>query len=82
MWALMGVELDPIPDRAACMREAPEPLAMYALLFQRSDQPFHHAVLLWTVRGDEFLAQAVAPHRGRVLPGCEDQLDTRKNRLF
>ena len=56
----MVVELDPVADRAACMCQALEPLAVHALLLQRSDEPLHHAVLLWTVGRDELLAQAVA----------------------
>ena len=73
MWASVIVELDPIADCAARMGEAFEALAMDALLFQRTDQTFHHAVLLWTVRRDELLAQAVAPDQRRVFAGGEDQ---------
>jgi hypothetical protein len=49
-----------------------ETLAMDALLFQGSDQPLHHAVLLRTMGRDELLAQAVTFDQG-VLPRSEDE---------
>ena len=48
-------------------------MPMRALLFQGSDHTFHHAILLWAVRGDELLLQTVAPYQRRVFPAGEDQ---------
>ena len=81
------VELYPVADRAAGVRQALEALAMHALSLSAIGSAFpstarqgiaqqcpeRDAVLLWTVRRDELLAQAVAPHQGRVLPRREDQ---------
>lgn len=69
----MVVELDLIADSAAGVSEALEALAMHALLFQGPDQTLHHAVRLWAVRRDEFLAQAVAAHESSVLARREHQ---------
>ena len=41
-------------------------MTMHALLFQRLDDPFNHAVLLWAVRRDELLLEAVTAHEARV----------------
>ena len=46
---------------------------MYALIFQGSDEPLDHAVLLGAIRRDELLAQAVASDQGRVASVGEDQ---------
>lgn len=46
------VELDPIADHAHRMLLAFEAVPVCALLLQRPDDAFDHAVLLWTVRGD------------------------------
>jgi len=43
-------------------------MTMRALLFQSSDEPFDHAVLLWAVRGDELLLEASTAHETRVGP--------------
>jgi hypothetical protein len=39
---------------------------MHALLFQRADHSFHHAVLFGRVRRDELLAKSVAAHQLRI----------------
>ena len=50
---------------------------MYALLFQRSDDTLDHAVLLWAMRRDELLAQAVAARgKGVALKYVRDAVRT------
>src|SRR5690606_5460951 len=53
-------------DHAAGMLQGFEAVPMGTLLFKRPDDPFHHAVLLWAMRRDELLAQAVAANQRRV----------------
>jgi hypothetical protein len=67
------VESHPVADDAAGVLQGLEPVSMYALLFQGSDQSFHHAVLLWAVRRDELLSQASAVNQRDVAAGGEDQ---------
>jgi hypothetical protein len=50
MRALGVVELDPIDDRPTGMLLTLEAMSVHALLFQRSDEAFDHAVLLGAVR--------------------------------
>lgn len=67
------VELDPVADRAGSVLDAFEAVSMQALLFQRLDDTLDHTVLLWAMRGDELLAQAVAADQGGVMAAGEDQ---------
>ena len=55
MRAFVIVELNPVANYAARMRQAFEAMAMEALLFQGTDQALHHAVLPRAMRGDELL---------------------------
>ena len=57
---------------------------MGALLLQRADDPFHHAVLLRAMRRDEFLLQAIAARQGGVFPARENQavIAAQKERLL
>lgn len=73
MWAAMVVEADPVADGAGRMLDAVEALAVDALLFQRPDDAFDHAVLLRAVWRDELLLQAVAFDQGGVFPTGEDE---------
>ena len=73
MRALMVVEADPVADGARCVLDAVEALAVNALLFQRPDHAFDHAVLLRAVRRDELLLQAVAANQGGVFPAGKNQ---------
>ena len=43
------------------------------LLLYRSNQPLHHAVLLWRMGPDEFLFETVVIHRPRVAPTGKHQ---------
>lgn len=61
------VEPDPVTDGAGGVLDAFEAMAMHALLFQRPDDAFDHAVLLRTMRGDELLLQAVVSDQSRVV---------------
>lgn len=67
------VEVDPVANYAACVLQRLESMTVDALLLERPDYELHHAVLLRTVRGDEFLSQAVATHQARVVAAREDQ---------
>jgi len=55
MWSPVVVECDPVTDCAAGVGKALEALAVNALLFEGSDQPLNHAVLLRAVGRDELL---------------------------
>src|ERR1700761_6140099 len=67
------VEANPVADDSAGVLQGLEPMSMHALLLERSDQPFHHAVLLRAVRRDELLAQSVAAYEGCVIATGKDQ---------
>ena len=73
MRAAVVVELYPVTNCAAGMCKALKPLSMHTLLFQRPDQSFHHAVLLWAVWGYELLLEAIAFDQSRVLARCKNQ---------
>ena len=55
----MIVEVDPISNGSGCVLKAFEAMPMDALLFQRTNDAFDHAVLLRTVRRNKLLLQAV-----------------------
>lgn len=57
----MVVQADPVCDHAAGVLQGFEPVAMHALVFERSDHALDHAVLLRAVGNDELLLQAMAP---------------------
>ncbi len=67
------VKTDPLSDDTRGVLLGFEAMTMHALLFQRSDNAFDHAVLLRAVRRDELLAKTVAAHDPRVGPRGEDQ---------
>ena len=69
----MVIEADPIPDHTAGVLQGLEPVTMNALIFEGSDDPLDHAVLLRAVGRDELLAKAIAFDEGRVAAACEDQ---------
>lgn len=73
MRAAVVVEADPVTDDAHRVLDGLKTVAMHALLLQRPDEAFDHAVLLGTVWGDELLLQTVAAgDLGEVVAG-EDQ---------
>lgn len=53
-------------DDAAGMLQGFKAVPGGALLLQRPDESFNHAILLRTMRRDELLPQAVAAHQRRV----------------
>lgn len=73
MRALVVVKANPVTYDPAGMLHALEAVSMHTLLLERSDFALDHAVLLRAVRGDELLAQPVAPHQGRVMATGEHQ---------
>ena len=62
------VEADPLSDDARGVLLGFEAVTLYALLCQRPDDPFDHAVLLRAVRRDELLPEAITAHEARVGP--------------
>lgn len=82
MRAAIVVETDPVGNDARGVLNALEAMAMNALLLERSDDPLDHAVLLWAVRGDELLLQAIAADQGREVPTGEDQAVVRPQQEF
>ena len=73
MWALVVVKADPVANHTAGVLQRLEPVAVHALVFERSDHALDHAVLLRAVRGDELLLQAIAFDQGRVAAAGEHQ---------
>lgn len=69
----MVVELNPVGDCTAGMLQRFEAMSVHALLLERADHAFDHPVLLWAVRRDELLTQAITPYPGRVIAAREDQ---------
>ena len=67
------VEADPLSDDTRGVLLGFEAMTMHALLFQRSDDAFDHAVLLWAVRRDELLSKPITAHETRIGPRGEDQ---------
>ena len=63
----------PICDHATGVLQGFEPVAVYALVFERSDHALDHAVLLRAARGDEFLLQAISLGQGRAAAAAEHQ---------
>lgn len=69
----MVVKTNPVADDAAGMLQEFKPVPIGALLLQRPDDAFNHAVLLRAMRRDEPLAQAVATHQRRIAAAREHQ---------
>ena len=55
MRSLVVVEPNPVTNDSADMLQGLESVTMHTLVFERADDPLHHAVLLWAVGGDELL---------------------------
>jgi len=66
VWAPVVVKAYPVADDAAGMLQGFKPVPVSTLLFKRSDDSLHHAVLLRAVRRDELLAKPVAANQCRV----------------
>ncbi len=62
------VEADPLCDDTRGVLLSFKAMTMHALLFQSTDDPFDHAVLLWAVRRDELLSKTKTTHEARVGP--------------
>ncbi len=73
MRALLVVEGDPVSNHPQSVNLALKALSMRALLLQGPYNAFEHPVLLWAVRGDELLLQAVAVYQSGVVATGEDQ---------
>ena len=70
---LMVVKLNPVTDHMAGVLQCIETMAMRAQLLQWTDDTLDHAVLLWTVWRNEFLAQAVGTYQCREAAAGENQ---------
>ena len=67
------VELDPVSNQVTGMLQRFKPVPMHALLLEPMNHPLDQAILLETVRRDEFLTQAIASDQGREAAAGEDQ---------
>ena len=56
----MVVEADPITEYATGVLQGLEAVAMNALVLERSDDPFDHAVLFGRIRGDPGFDTAIS----------------------
>ena len=72
MKSLVVVEPNPVANDSAGVLQGLESVTMHALVFERADDPLHHAVLLWAVGGDELLLQTIALDQRCVAGACED----------
>ena len=73
MWALLVVEGDPVSNHPQGVGLALKAMPMHALLLQGPYHAFDHPVLLWAVRGNELLLQAIAAYQSGVVATGEDQ---------
>lgn len=48
-------------------------VAMNTLFFDGANQPFHHTILLWAMRCDEFLLQTITAHQCGIFATGEHQ---------
>ena len=72
----MIVKLNPVGNGPTGLLQGFEAMRVHSLLFQRTNEPFHRAILLRTMRRDEFLPQAVAANQSRVIAARKDQTVT------
>jgi hypothetical protein len=82
MRASVVVEAESVADGACGMLDAVKALAMNALLRERPDHAFDHAILLRAVRHDKLLLLAVAANQRGVIQACEDQAIVRPQKEF
>jgi len=74
------IEADPAPDHATGVLQGLEPVAVHALILERSYDSLDYTVQLGTVESDELLAQAVAFDQDRVASTGEDQAVVRSQK--
>lgn len=67
MWALVVIKANPVANDAAGMLDCCKPVAVGTLLFKRTTHTFDHPFLLWAVRCNELLLQAVATHQRGII---------------
>ena len=67
------VGADPLSDDTRGVLLGFKAMMMDALLFQRLDDAFDHAVLLRAVRRDELLPKTITTHEARISPRREHQ---------
>lgn len=77
MRSLVVVKANPVFDHLVGMQQGLESVIVFTLVFEGSDRPLGHAVLLRAVRRDEFLPQAIALDQRRVATAGEHQLVVR-----
>ncbi len=73
MWPHIVVEGNPVTEHTAGVLDGFKAVTMHALLLNRADQSFDHAVLLRAMRSNELLLQPVAFDQCGVAAGGEDQ---------
>ena len=67
------VKLYPVAQHSIGMLQAFETVTVNALFFNGASQPFHHTVLVWAMRRDEFLLQAITAHQCGIFPTGKHQ---------
>lgn len=69
----MVVKLNPVGNHPTGVLQRLESMPMHALLFKHTDHQFDHAVLLWAMRRDELLPQAIAANQRRVISARKNE---------
>ena len=67
------VESDPVSNGSHGVQLAFEAMPMHALLLERANDALDHPVLLWAMRGDKLLPQAIAANQSRIMATGKDQ---------
>ena len=73
MRAAVIVKTDPVADDARGVLDALEAVTVGALFFESTNDPFDHAILLRTMRGDELLFHSIAADQCREVPACKNE---------
>ena len=71
MGSLFIVKLYPVAQHSIGMLQTLKAVTVNALFFNGANQPFHHTVLLWAMRCDEFLLQTITAHQCGIFPTGE-----------
>lgn len=73
MRAAVVVKSDPVADGARRVLDALEAMAVNALFFECADHVLEHTMLLWAMRGDKVLFQAIAADQCREVAAGKNE---------